>query len=172
MWQLKVVMARVWLPKEEEKERACLVGGRLKRIGIPRVPSVHYVTIPESKRFHGPTVPASSARGKRTWRRTAMSSKNDGPMVHQVESDWKVAIDFFKSLRWCIKDDLCISYTELAYQFHFCGFKFENASTVASISTVIRKVLNQSTKCRSEHPLFVGCRRPQAISQGKALPTG
>ena len=89
------------------------------------------------------------------------------------QQNWEVAVSFFKSLRWHVAEVQKISYVELAYQFHFSGFAFIGVDpTVAKVSTLIRKVINQSMKCDTDFPLVIGSQKHTAISEGKTLPAG
>ena len=88
------------------------------------------------------------------------------------EANWQTAISFFKSLRWCIDDGMRVAYIELTYQFHHSGFRFEGHDSVAKTTTILRKVINQSTKRFSDFPLFVGQQKAGSISLGKTLPAG
>ena len=88
------------------------------------------------------------------------------------EVNWQMAISFFKSLRWCIDDGMRVSDIELAYQFHHSGFRFEGHDSVAKTTTILRKVINQSTKRFSDFPLFVGQQKAGSISLEKTLPAG
>ena len=107
-----------------------------------------------------------------TWKSCFPDDMRPSSFASISERDWSTAIAFLKSLKWCIQDGLKVSYTELAYHFHFCNFKFENANTVSKTTTMLRKVINQSFKCSSEHPLILGSQKSKCISEGKTLPAG
>ena len=107
-----------------------------------------------------------------TWVSKFPDNLKPSSYVSITENDWCTAIRFFKSLCWCLQEDLKVSYTELAYQFHFSNFRFENDNTVSKIPTMLRKVINQSLKCQSEHPLIIGVQKSQSVSDGKTLPAG
>ncbi len=107
-----------------------------------------------------------------TWKSCFPEDLRPSSLASISEGDWSTAIAFFNSLKWCIHEGQKISYIELAYQFHFCNFKFEDANTVSKTTTILRKVINQSFKCSSEHPLIIGSQKSTCISEGKTLPAG
>ena len=89
------------------------------------------------------------------------------------KENWETAISFFKSLRWEIDDSLCVSYMELAYHFYFNHYTFSGIEiSPSSISTLLRKVINQAIKLESSHPLVIGVQKPGCLSKGKTLPAG
>ena len=89
------------------------------------------------------------------------------------QANWETALAFFRTLKWQINENLHVSYIELAFHFHYSGFSFVGVDqTPSKISTIIRKVINQASKCNLQHALVCGTQKAGCISEGKTLPAG
>ena len=89
------------------------------------------------------------------------------------QANWETALAFFRTLKWQINENLHVSYIELAFHFHYSGFSFVGVDqTPSEISTIIRKVINQASKCNLQHALVCGTQKAGCISEGKTLPAG
>ena len=86
------------------------------------------------------------------------------------QTNWELAIRFFRTLQWEIDDSLSFAYIELAYHFHDCGYSFHDIENSASnVSSLLRKVINQAIKIGSQFPLVVGTQkgREPPFQEGK-----
>lgn len=89
------------------------------------------------------------------------------------QDNWRIAVNFFKTLKWKIDDSLCVSYIELAYHFFFSQEAFSGIeNSPSNIASILRKVINQAIKLDSHFPLVIGTQKPGCLSRGKALPAG
>lgn len=80
------------------------------------------------------------------------------------QTNWELAIRFFRTLQWEIDDSLSFAYIELAYHFHDCGYSCHDIENSASnVSSLLRKVINQAIKIGSQFPLVVGTQKAGSL---------
>ena len=76
------------------------------------------------------------------------------------QTNWELAIRFFRTLQWEIDDSLSFAYIELAYHFHDCGYSFHDIeNSPSNVSSLLRNVMNQAIKIGSQFPLVVGTQK-------------